>query len=194
MLPSGVMIVERIARNAAGKVDMSALAAWHEKAESEKMSQSQSAQTPSRNLGVGSPSLQLLHAIWCDLLDRKNIDIDDNFFDLGGHSLLALRLLQRLRAATQLPAKAAEMSLLDIFRYPNIRALAAFLDDSHSRAMLEKTTVSREGRRRLTRRRDLLRVARPISRSHSDTAKSSTLGESSLPPRRVLGDGGKSDS
>ncbi|MFK0258205.1 amino acid adenylation domain-containing protein [Streptomyces sp. NPDC090445] len=37
-----------------------------------------------------------VRAVWCDLLERREIGWRDNFFLLGGHSLLALRMLDRV--------------------------------------------------------------------------------------------------
>jgi amino acid adenylation domain-containing protein len=55
---------------------------------------------PSReNLTVVAPRDDLEHQlvqIWEQVLDLKNIGIDDNFFDLGGHSLVALQLFAEI--------------------------------------------------------------------------------------------------
>jgi hypothetical protein len=46
--------------------------------------------------------------------------VETSFFDLGGHSLAATRLLNRVREATGL-----RIGVLDFFRRPTIRAMAA---------------------------------------------------------------------
>ena len=37
-----------------------------------------------------------LVALWCELLNRSDIGIQDNFFDLGGHSVLAVRMFAQI--------------------------------------------------------------------------------------------------
>jgi acyl-coenzyme A synthetase/AMP-(fatty) acid ligase len=40
-----------------------------------------------------SPGMeQIIAAIWCSILDVKEVFAEDNFFEIGGHSLLALRV------------------------------------------------------------------------------------------------------
>lgn len=41
--------------------------------------------------GVRSPAQQTVAEIWCELLELRHVELQDNFFDLGGHSLLAMR-------------------------------------------------------------------------------------------------------
>jgi hypothetical protein len=62
-------------------------------------------------------------AIWCDLLGLERIGAEDNFFDIGGHSLLLTRVESRLREAFS-----RDLTLVDLFRYPDIRTLARFLE------------------------------------------------------------------
>ena len=62
-------------------------------------------------------------ALWCQLLDIREVGRDDNFFELGGDSLLAIRFVARLNQAGVL-LKAA-----DIFEHQTIRALAPLAQD-----------------------------------------------------------------
>jgi acyl-CoA synthetase (AMP-forming)/AMP-acid ligase II/aryl carrier-like protein len=59
---------------------------------------------------------------WADLLKRKSIDPQDNFFSLGGHSLLAIQCLARLR--DKLPVR---MSIADFFENPTVAEQAALI-------------------------------------------------------------------
>lgn len=61
-------------------------------------------------------------ALWCELLQRDAVGVDDNFFDIGGHSLMVLPLRERLLAAFSRP-----LSPVDLFRYPTVATLAQFL-------------------------------------------------------------------
>jgi amino acid adenylation domain-containing protein len=62
-------------------------------------------------------------AVWAEVLRVERIGVDDDFFDLGGHSLLAAQVIARLRKAA-----GAGVSVLDLFKNPTVRALAALLD------------------------------------------------------------------
>ncbi|CAN7434021.1 amino acid adenylation domain-containing protein [Bosea sp. LjRoot237] len=56
-----------------------------------------------------------------DTLQIDLVGIDDNFFDIGGNSLLIAELHRRL--VRDLPW----FALVDLYRYPNVRALAGYL-------------------------------------------------------------------
>lgn len=64
----------------------------------------------------------LVARVWADLLDRKEVDRDANFFDLGGHSLLTIRVRARLA-----PEVDGTLTLADLFTHPTVRQLAAHL-------------------------------------------------------------------
>jgi len=61
--------------------------------------------------------------IWQELLNRKRVGINDNFFDLGGHSLLVVQLQSRLRK--QLDCR---ISLVELFQRTTVFAIASYLD------------------------------------------------------------------
>jgi amino acid adenylation domain-containing protein len=66
-----------------------------------------------------------LAAIWRELLGPVRIGRDDNFFDLGGHSLLLIQLRRRIREQLH-----GELSMLEMFRYTTLAALAERLAGS----------------------------------------------------------------
>jgi non-ribosomal peptide synthetase-like protein len=73
------------------------------------------------------------------LFDNSAISIRDDFFkDLGGHSLLAARFASTLRQQLELP----NISVRDIYRFPNIEALASYLELIQQQATEGKTTGS----------------------------------------------------
>jgi amino acid adenylation domain-containing protein len=90
-------------------------------------------------------------AVWRDLLGVERVGLDDNFFDLGGHSLLLTRVEARLREVF-----ARDVSLIDLFQYPDVRSLARFLEEGGAgdgNATGEaRTDKMRRGRDRLRER------------------------------------------
>ncbi len=88
--------------------------------------------------------------IWQDVLDLATIDRNDNFFDLGGHSLLALKAHRQLCDTFD-----KEISITDLFRFPTVSALAAYLSDN-----VANTSVS-ASQQRGAMRRDILSRRRP---------------------------------
>ena len=74
---------------------------------------------PVRQLGTE----RLLTQLWRDVLKVERVRPDDNFFDLGGSSLLLVRVLIGLRRSLDDPP-----TLVDLFRYPTVRLLAAHID------------------------------------------------------------------
>jgi natural product biosynthesis luciferase-like monooxygenase protein len=57
-------------------------------------------------------------------LGLERVGIFDSFFGLGGHSLLAVQVHRELKANI-----APELTIVDIFRFPTVSALAAHLSD-----------------------------------------------------------------
>jgi amino acid adenylation domain-containing protein len=76
-----------------------------------------------------APSLEMtaaereMHRLWCELLDRSDIDLDDNFFDLGGHSLLAMALVAKIEE--RMGKKIQPANLLES---PSLRRLSALVE------------------------------------------------------------------
>ncbi|HEY2647255.1 MAG TPA: amino acid adenylation domain-containing protein [Candidatus Acidoferrales bacterium] len=61
--------------------------------------------------------------IWQELLHRKSVGINDNFFDLGGDSLLVAQLQSRLRKQLN-----CQISLVELFQRTTVLAIASYLD------------------------------------------------------------------
>jgi surfactin family lipopeptide synthetase A len=45
----------------------------------------------------GTPTANVLCAIWSDVLDIESVDPQENFFDLGGHSFLAIQIIMKIQ-------------------------------------------------------------------------------------------------
>ncbi|MDZ5442292.1 amino acid adenylation domain-containing protein [Micromonospora sp. 4G57] len=73
------------------------------------------------------PTEELVARVWRETLRVDRVGAVDSFFDLGGHSIAMAEVQHRLAEAT-----GREIALVDLFRYPNVRALAAFLDGAEN--------------------------------------------------------------
>lgn len=106
MLPSAIMVLERLPLNANGKVDRKALP-------SPAMSRQQAYKAPE---GLVAETVAV---VWAEVLGVEKVGADDNFFDLGGHSLLLIRVHRLLEDRL-----AAGLSVVDLFKHPSVAALA----------------------------------------------------------------------
>ncbi len=68
---------------------------------------------------------QKLIEIWKDILDKRQIGVNENFFNLGGHSLKAITLSSRIFKEMN-----AEVSVGYIFNYPTISQIATKIIES----------------------------------------------------------------
>ena len=107
MIPSDVIAVPAIPLTPHGKVDRTRLPA--------------PSVTDLRPLPITLRSSEevRLAAIWADLLGRKHVGLDDNFFDVGGHSLLIAMLQQRIAAEF-----GQCIPFVELFHNPTIRQQA----------------------------------------------------------------------
>ncbi|MFJ6198108.1 amino acid adenylation domain-containing protein [Micromonospora sp. NPDC092111] len=90
---------------------------------------------------------ELIAGIWREVLARDRVGVSDNFFDIGGHSLALAAVHARLTAAT-----GRSITMLDLFRHPTVRALAASLDGAADRPELARAALRAAARRGRTRR------------------------------------------
>lgn len=71
---------------------------------------------------AASATATALLEIWRSVLGRDAIGVDDNFFDLGGTSLQLVDVHARVQRSL-----AREVTVVELFEYPRISALAAYL-------------------------------------------------------------------
>jgi amino acid adenylation domain-containing protein len=96
---------------------------------------------------------EAIAAAWREVLGLDSVGVEDSFFDLGGHSLLIVQVHRLL--TDRFPA----LAVLDLFRYPTISALAAFLtQEKTDQVSLE------ESRERAETRTDRVRQQRELRR------------------------------
>ncbi|TAK60290.1 non-ribosomal peptide synthetase [Methylobacter sp.] len=138
MLPTEFIHVQTFALTHSGKVDRKAL----------PKPQRTGSLSPSANQPQTQTQKQL-QDIWRQVLQREDFGTEDNFFDLGGHSLLLMQVWNLLQQQNKV------VQTVDLFRYPSIAKLAAYLDsagsdlpdDSVTRAE-QKAQRQKTGRRR----------------------------------------------
>lgn len=71
----------------------------------------------------GGPEIeQLLRSVWCAVLLKNDIDLNDDFFNIGGDSLSAVRLASSIRKTF-----GVEIDLNDIFNYREIYSQAELI-------------------------------------------------------------------
>ncbi len=64
-----------------------------------------------------------LAEIWCSVLKRTSVSVDDDFFELGGHSLLAMCVISKVRQVFQV-----DLPLRTMFAEPTLAGLATAVD------------------------------------------------------------------
>nr|WP_166817165.1 non-ribosomal peptide synthase/polyketide synthase [Bradyrhizobium sp. 1(2017)]QIO34957.1 amino acid adenylation domain-containing protein [Bradyrhizobium sp. 1(2017)] len=108
MVPSRIMVLERLPTLSSGKIDRRALPAPDASMRSFVAPQS-SAETAMARL-------------WSEILKVPQVGVTDNFFELGGNSILCLKVVARVR---QDKTFGIEIKLRDLLQKPTIRALLA---------------------------------------------------------------------
>jgi hypothetical protein len=86
---------------------------------------------------------RLIAQVWQRVLGIETVGAHDNFFDLGGHSLLMVRAHEELCETWTEP-----LAITDLFRFPTVRSLAAFLDPQSAEQENSIVIEDRAGRQR----------------------------------------------
>jgi amino acid adenylation domain-containing protein len=146
MVPANFVMLKNLPLNANGKLDRQALPKTTDL---------------SNNFGVNyvAPDNEVekkIAHIWQEVLQLEKVGMEDNFFDLGGHSLLVLQVQSKLQKVLN-----KNVSATDLFKYPNISALANYLiqEQSHkdsfqkinSRVEKQKAAVNYQKKMRRTK-------------------------------------------
>ena len=90
---------------------------------------------------------RIVARVWQQALGIPSVGLTDNFFDLGAHSLTVAEAHSKLQEAL-----GREISLLDLFQFTTVSALAAHLGNAQA-ATAASQLSDRAARRRMARQR-----------------------------------------
>ncbi|MFG2089018.1 amino acid adenylation domain-containing protein [Spirillospora sp. NPDC048824] len=149
-VPADVRLVPAIPLTRGGKVDRSALPRQRRRP------------LPPASGGPLTPTERVVAEAWGAVLGRLRVGPRDNFFDIGGHSLAIMAVQARLDQAL-----GRRVPVVELFRHPTVRELAAFLEGGarHSPG-LDRATRRAAARRSRSRRRD--RPSSPTRPAHGN--------------------------
>jgi len=101
---------------------------------------------------------------WAAVLGVAEVGLQDNFFDLGGHSMLLIEVRGRLRDEF-----GVALSLVDLYSYPTVSALAAYIRSSTDGQRPAEGAEARTGRRQAAAERSRrLRAASAEARKRGE--------------------------
>jgi natural product biosynthesis luciferase-like monooxygenase protein/FkbM family methyltransferase len=112
MIPADFVLLDALPLTGSGKIDRRALPA----------PESGGARFAAAYVAPRTSAEETIAAVWQTVLGRDRVGIDDNFFEVGGSSLLLVQIHARLREAL-----GREITMVQLFRHPTIRALARFV-------------------------------------------------------------------
>lgn len=115
MIPSVILVLERMPLTGTGKLDRSALP--------------KPVNTIVHNTVERAPANEqeiILLAVWKDVLGQETIGLEDNFFGLGGDSIKAIQVASRLRSYGY------AMEVKHLFQHPTIAGLSRHVTRDHS--------------------------------------------------------------
>ena len=144
MIPSELTVLESLPLGANGKVNRKLLG-----------------ELSGRKLRAAeyvAPRSELERAIagvWREVLSLDRVGVDDNFFAVGGHSLLLVQLLRRLD-----PLLKRRHTVVELFRYPTIAALSAYLASEQAESGDNRDKIARRAR---MQRAAISRSKRPVN-------------------------------
>jgi acyl-CoA synthetase (AMP-forming)/AMP-acid ligase II len=141
MVPSHFVVVEAFPLTANGKIDRARL----------PLPATERRDGDERHAAPRTQLEEWIASIWRQELHLDAVGIDENFFDVGGTSLTLVRIQRQLEEKLPEP-----LPVVDLFRYPTIRSLAAHLDNRDG----QQTSVEKARERAATRRK---RVRRPAA-------------------------------
>jgi amino acid adenylation domain-containing protein/FkbM family methyltransferase len=154
LIPSAFIMLEELPRTPNGKLDIRSLPA---------VKQIEATRTAAYVAPVNEFE-KVIVLIWQQVLGIDKVGMHDNFFDIGGNSLSMLRIQSSLHEKIK-----RDISLVDLFTYPTISALAYYLTGAQSeQAPLDAKFKQAESRSESARGRRKIRQAQHLSSSEGD--------------------------
>lgn len=129
MVPTNLILLEKLPLTSNGKVDRKAL----------PDANAASFQRP--YIAPSTPTERSLATIWEEVLRRQNVSADANFFELGGHSLTATQVVSRIRQQFSI-----SLALRTLFESPVLSALAAAVDAAGPASAVAAAPIRRAAR------------------------------------------------
>jgi acyl-CoA synthetase (AMP-forming)/AMP-acid ligase II len=120
-VPHRVMLVDRLPRNASGKVVKAEVRALFA-----------AAAPVVGHVGARTETEAVVVSVWVAVLGQPHVGAHDDFFALGGHSLAAAQIAARLRDAF-----AVDVAVAAVFESPTPAGLAQVIDAAATRAPAE---------------------------------------------------------
>ncbi|MDA1677504.1 non-ribosomal peptide synthetase [Bacillus cereus group sp. TH152-1LC] len=112
MIPRYFIFLDRLPLLPNGKVDRK-----HLRTMDPKINESSEENTPATD-----PVEKELVTIWEEILDTKNIKINQDFFELGGHSILAMEIMYKIRKSFKV-----DLPLRTFIQTPTIKEIASHI-------------------------------------------------------------------
>ncbi|WP_090776293.1 non-ribosomal peptide synthetase [Shouchella lonarensis] len=109
MIPSQIITLKYLPKNANGKVDKNLLPCPRTMSEIKSI------------LPQGEIETKLAE-IWSDVLDVPNVGVEDNFFELGGDSILSIQIISKARE------KGVDLTAKMLFKHQTIREMSVHLE------------------------------------------------------------------
>jgi non-ribosomal peptide synthase protein (TIGR01720 family)/FkbM family methyltransferase len=110
LVPAHVVVLDRLPLNRNGKVDRAALP-------------DPEAAAVAAYVPPSTPVERRLAEIWCQVLRREQVGVEENFFELGGDSILSIQVAAQARRA------GLQLATRQLFQYQTIRELAAAVEE-----------------------------------------------------------------
>lgn len=107
-----------------------------------------SAIEPTGSALPATPTERVVAKVWCEVLGLDSVGAVENFFDIGGTSMAAVVVQARLTEALGRPIR-----VVDLFRYPSVRAFAGYLDGGSATPELDRAAARAAMRRDRSRGR-----------------------------------------
>lgn len=120
MVPSHIVLLQDLPKTLAGKINKAALPNPLEVSSSDDV------------VGPKNAVEKTLHKIWCDVLGRDNIGINDNFFTIGGDSIISMQIMAMAKR------QGIAFSVRQLLIGQSIRGLAKMMESEHLVAVQQK--------------------------------------------------------